>query len=310
MAVIESIVNLGYCSESNFQGTDTAYCIFDIKRLKKAWRHPLNFKFPADFGFTLANLQELEQQGKLVPIYTLKDAQFTTAENGVQTFGGGDKKLIEKMPIEIEAMLTNGIQGYQALISIEKATYHSFTLIDVEDTIWVVENSDGRIGAINSEFMQVLPYSGAGSESASYKMNFQLDRLAFDNRLRAIKADSFDFATDDIKGVDDITLTLTAPSNGGSTVTFTAKRTKDGHNVEQGGLVVGDFLLTSAGSTIAGTLAYANGVYTFTRSSGTWATGNTITLKTWDSTLSVQIINVDGQMIKSNIATTVVVAGS
>jgi len=35
MAVIESIVNLGYCSESNFQGTATNYCIFDIKRLKK-----------------------------------------------------------------------------------------------------------------------------------------------------------------------------------------------------------------------------------------------------------------------------------
>ena len=308
MAVIEDIVNLGYCSESNFQGTATNYCIFDIKRLKKLWRFPLNFKFEAGFEFTLANLQELEQQGKLVPIYTLKDAQFTTAENGVQTFGGGDKKLIEKMPFEIEAMLTNGVQGYQAVISIEKATYHSFVLVDAEDTIWVAEDKTGLIGAINSEFMQVLPYTGAGSESASYKINFQLDRLTIDTRLKAIKADSFDFATDDIKGVDDITLTLTAPINGGSTVTFTAKRTKDGHNVEQGGLVVGDFLLTSAGSTIAGTLAYANGVYTFTRSSGTWATGNIITLKTWDSTLSVQIINVDGQMIKSNVATTVAVA--
>ena len=308
MAVIESIVNLGYCSESNFQGTATNYCIFDIKRLKKLWRFPLNFKFEAGFDFTLVNLQELEQQGKLVPIYTLKDAQFTTAENGVQTFGGGDKKLIEKMPFEIEAMLTNGVQGYQAVISIEKAGYHSFIMVDVEDTIWAQESSDGRIGAINSEFMQVLPYTGAGSESASYKINFQLDRLTIDTRLKAIKADSFDFATDDITGVDDITLTLTAPINGGSTVTFTAKRTKDGHNVEQGGLVVGDFLLTSAGSTIAGTLAYANGVYTFTRSPGTWATGNIITLKTWDSTLSVQIINVDGQMIKSNVATTVAVA--
>lgn len=308
MAVIEDIVNLGYCSESNFQGTATNYCIFDIKRLKKLWRFPLNFKFEAGFEFTLANLQELEQQGKLVPIYTLKDAQFTTAENGVQTFGGGDKKLIEKMPFEIEAMLTNGVQGYQAVISIEKATYHSFVLVDAEDTIWVAEDKTGLIGAINSEFMQVLPYTGAGSESASYKINFQLDRLTIDTRLKAIKADSFDFATDDITGVDDITLTLTAPINGGGTVTFTAKRTKDGHNVEQGGLVVGDFLLTSAGSTIAGTLAYANGVYTFTRSSGTWATGNTITLKTWDSTLSVQIINVDGQMIKSNVATTVAVA--
>lgn len=308
MAVIESIVNLGYCSESNFQGTATNYCIFDIKRLKKLWRFPLNFKFEAGFEFTLANLQELEQQGKLVPIYTLKDAQFTTAENGVQTFGGGDKKLIEKMPFEIEAMLTNGVQGYQAVISIEKATYHSFVLVDAEDTIWVAEDKTGLIGAINSEFMQVLPYTGAGSESASYKINFQLDRLTIDTRLKAIKADSFDFATDDIKGVDDITLTLTAPINGGSTVTFTAKRTKDGHNVEQGGLVVGDFLLTSAGSTIAGTLAYANGVYTFTRTTGTWATGNIITLKTWDDTLGVQIINVDSQMIKSNVATTVAVA--
>lgn len=310
MAVIESIVNLGYCSESNFQGTATNYCIFDIKRLKKAWRHPLNFKFPADFDFTLANLQELEQQGKLVPIYTLKDPQFTTPENGVQTFGGGDKKLIEKMPIEIEAMLTNGIQGYQALITIEKATYHSFTLIDVEDTIWVQEGSDGRIGGINSEFMQVLPYTGAGSESASYKINFQLDRLTFDTRLRAIKADSFDFATDDIKGVDDITLTLTAPVNGAGTITFTAKRTKDGHNVEQGGLENTDFLLTANGTAVPGALAYVNGVYTFTRTSGTWSTGQTIALKTWDSTLGVQIINVDGQMMKSNIATTVVVSGS
>lgn len=212
------------------------------------------------------------------------------------------------MPFEIEAMLTNGVQGYQAVISIEKATYHSFVLVDAEDTIWVAEDKTGLIGAINSEFMQVLPYTGAGSESASYKINFQLDRLTIDTRLKAIKADSFDFATDDITGVDDITLTLTAPINGGSTVTFTAKRTKDGHNVEQGGLVVGDFLLTSAGSTIAGTLAYANGVYTFTRSSGTWATGNIITLKTWDDTLGVQIINVDGQMIKSNVATTVAVA--
>lgn len=308
MAVIENIVNLGYCSESNFQGTATNYCIFDIKRLKKLWRFPLNFKFDAGFEFTLANLQELEQQGKLVPIYTLKDAQFTTPENGVQTFGGGDKKLIEKMPIEIEAMLTNGTQGYQALISIEKATYHSFILVDVEDTVWVAEDKTGQIGAINSEFMQVLPYTGAGSESASYKINFQLDRLTFDTRLKAIKADSFDFATDDIKGVDDITLKLTAPLEGTNTVTFTAKRTKDGHNVEQGGLVVGDFLLTENGTTVNGTLAYANSVYTFTRSTGNWTVGQTLALKTWDSSLGVQIINVDGQMIKSNVATTVVLA--
>ncbi len=308
MAVIESIVNVGYCSESNFQGTATNYCIFDIKRLKKLWRFPLNFKFEAGFELTLANLQELEQQGKLVPIYTLKDAQFTTAENGVQTFGGGDKKLIEKMPFEVEAMLTNGIQGYQAVISIEKATYHSFILVDVEDTIWVQEGSDGRIGAINSEFMQVMPYTGAGSESASYKINFQLDRLTIDTRLKAIKADSFDFSTDDIKGVDDITLTLTAPVNGGNTATFRAKRTKDGHNVEQGGLINTDFLVTSNGTAVPGTLAYSNGVYTFTRTSGTWSTGQTVALKTWDSSLSVQIINVDGQMMKSNIATTVVVA--
>ena len=126
MAKLVDLLNVGRCSTSQILGTATDFCKLDIDRLKEIWRMPYNFKFNANFEFTLSNLQALQEEGKLIKVSTFKTSSDTTEENSVNTYAGGKKSLMDKMPKQIDATLENGIQGYQSILSLEKAGMHSF----------------------------------------------------------------------------------------------------------------------------------------------------------------------------------------
>lgn len=306
---IESLVNQGYCDQSNFAGTSTDYCHFDIARLKSIWRHPRGYKYPVGFQFTYSNILIEQQKGNIVPVYPLWNAEFVTPDNGVQTFGGGHKATTDRMPVEIKATMREGVQGYQAIKTIERAGQHSFTLIDQDGTVFVYEDKDGRVGGFTSDFFQVGPYKGAAGDSAMYAIEFQLDRRLFDTGLKAIVAEAYDFDIEDVQGVQDLQLTLTAPTNGASTISFTATRKADLHDVSQLGLDTGNLLLKVNGVNTAwdGSISYSNGVYTIPVDA-TFATGQTVTLHTlsnYGNTGITQITDTN-TLVKSNVAKTVV----
>ena len=228
MNVIHDLVNIGHCAQNGISGTSNDFCPLDISRIKKLLRFPYGYKFADDFEPTEDNFNLLIQSGVITPLYTIDGANFTTEADGIQTIDGGKNKLIEKFPYKIEAKLYNGIQGFQNTLTIANANAHSFLIVDVKGTIFGTKGKDGKFRPINSEFLHVGAYVGAGAEAAYYMIDFQLDRNQFDTGLSGLRTDDYDFEIDDIKGFTNLEISIsTAPVTGDTGFSFKVLRKED-----------------------------------------------------------------------------------
>ena len=281
MANLVDLLNVGRCSTSQILGTATDFCKLDIDRLKEIWRMPYNFKFDANFEFTLANLQALQEEGKLVKVSTFKTSSDSTEENSVNTYAGGKKSLMDKMPKQIDATLENGIQGYQAILSLEKAGMHSFLLIDENNTIFMAKGKDGLARGLNSEFFQVMDYKMRGDQPAGFNIQFQLNRAQFDNDLQGLRSEDYDFDVEDIYGITDLDLIVTAPSNTDATMDFSVLRNTDRHSFNQEGLeAMTGWKVTVGGVVATGAVTAVTGGYRYTITSPVaFNTGNVVTIE-------------------------------
>ena len=150
-----------------------------------------------------------------------------------------------------------------------------------------------------------------GADAASQSVSFQMiNRLEFDERVSWIVSDNLDYnAQEDLDGYNDVVFTLTAPSDATPTLLFSAKTIADNHELDLQGLLSTDLLLQVNGATTAiASLdsGIGSGNYEIT-SGSSFSTGEAVTLSTFDSSANSYIIDVDGVLYKSNIATTVVV---
>ena len=265
MAKLVDLLNVGHCSTSGILGTSTDFCKLDIDRLKEIWRMPYNFKFPVDFEFTLKSIQALQEEGKLVKIATFKTASDTTEENSVNTYAGGKKSLMDKMPIQIDATLENGIQGYQAILSLEKAGMHSLLAVDEKGTIFMAKGKDGLARGLNSEFLQVMPYKMRGDQPAGFNIQFQLNRAQFDNDLQGLRSEDYAFDIDDVYGITDLDLIVTAPANAGTTMDFSVLRNTDRPSFNQEGLeAMTGWVVKVDGVVATGAVTAVTGGYRYT----------------------------------------------
>ena len=306
MSTIHELINVGHCSQNGMAGTSNDFCALDIARLKKYLRFPYGYKFPDDFEPTAENFNLLTQNGTMTPLYTLVDSAFSTEANGIQTFGGGKKKLIEKMPYQIDAKMINGVQGYQNSVTITNAQAHSFLLVDENNTIFGTKGKDGVFRPISSEFLNVEAYMGAGSESANYMIQVQLDRRQFDEGLSGLRSEDYDFEIDDIKGFTNLDITIpTTPTTGSTTLAFKVVRKED--KVPQLGLTATDLKIyvngVVVGSPTIGTPT-SEGLYSVTGLTP-FTLGQVVEVKTNDGTYNV--VDLAGTLLKSNVAQTVVV---
>ena len=281
MANLVDLLNVGRCSTSQILGTATDFCKLDIDRLKEIWRMPYNFKFAVDFEFTLANLQALQEEGKLVKVSTFKTSSDSTEENSINTYAGGKKSLMDKMPKQIDATLENGIQGYQSILSLEKAGMHSFLLIDENNTIFMAKGKDGLARGLNSEFFQVMDYKMRGDQPAGFNIQFQLNRAQFDNDLQGLRSEDYAFDIDDAYGITDLGLIVTAPANAGTTMDFSVLRNTDRHSFNQEGLeAMTGWIVKVDGVVAIGAVTAVTGGYRYTITSPVaFNTGDVVTIE-------------------------------
>lgn len=281
MANLVDLLNVGRCSTSQILGTSTDFCKLDIDRLKEIWRMPYNFKFDANFEFTLANLQDLQEEGKLIKVSTFKTSSDSTEENSVNTYAGGKKSLMDKMPKQIDATLENGIQGYQTILSLEKAGMHSFLLVDENNTIFMAKGKDGLARGLNSEFFQVMDYKMRGDKPAGFNIQFQLNRAQFDNDLQGLRSEDYDFDVEDIYGITDLDLIVTAPSNTDTTMDFSVLRNTDRHSFNQEGLeAMTGWIVKVDGVVATGAVTAVTGGYRYTITSPVaFNTGDVVTIE-------------------------------
>lgn len=306
---LTNIVNSVNCSASEVLGTGLKNCKQDIKRVTTLGLLERGLKFDEARSLELAYIQELQQKGQLIILQGVVELTDNTAEDTIITRAGSGEKIVAgKNPYEYAVMFDNGLNFHKALTSLSSHRQYDLIMFDSKGDAIFTQTKAGEFKGFTLGMFENGKYTMSnGTDASAQTVTFQMvNRLEFDERVSWITADNLDYnAQEDLDGVNDVVFTMTAPT-AGTSIVFTAKTLADNHQVSLSGLLKTDLLYTVDGvTTTITTLTESTteaGKYTLTVPAFT--TGKVLTLKTWDTTLLKTIINLDGTLYKSNVATT------
>jgi len=307
MGLISEIVNNLSCGANETLGTGTKFCPQDIENPTVVVFAEKGTKIaPAD-DFNLAYLQDLQQKGQVIILNGVVSFTDNTAENEVGTREStGIKYGTMLPPYDFTFVFDNGVHFYKALTKLEGSKNYDMFVFDVKNDMFGALDRQGNFRGIDCQYIGVGSYK-IGKENAQNLM-VQLSRSDFDNNVAWIANENLDFtAEQDLDGYNDIDITLTAPANLATTLAFKVYAKSNNKLVPLTGLAIADLLLKVDGVTVVPTLlaSTVDGEYTLT--SAAYSTGDVVSLQLYDGVLNASIINLDGTMYKSNVATTVVV---
>jgi len=308
MGIISTIVNNLSCGANEQLGTGTKFCPQDIENPTVVVFAEKGTKIaPAD-DFNLAYLQDLQQKGQVVILNGVVSFTDNTAENEVGTREStGIKYGTMLPPYDLTFTFDNGIQFYKALTKIEGSKNYDMFLFDVKNDMFGALDRQGNFRGVDCQYIGVGSYK-IGKENAQNLM-VQLSRSDFDNNVGFIANENLDFtAEQDLDGYNDIDITLTAPANGDVELVIKVYAKSNNKLVALTGLAKEDLLLKVDGASVTITSLTANATAgEYTLDVPAFTTGDAVALQLYDSVKNASIINLDGTMYQSNVATTVVV---
>lgn len=312
MAVLTDIVNSINCGAGEAKGSGLYGCKQDIKRTTTLALIQRGYEFQDGEIDTLAGVQLLQQKGKAIVLQGVVEMADNTADDNVVTrTGSGEKVVAGKNPYEYTATFDNGLHFHKALTSLSGHRQYDIVFYDSKGDLFFTQTKAGGYKGFTLGMFENGKYMMSnGADAASQSVTFQLiNRLEFDERVSWITADNLDYnASEDLDGYNDATLKLTAPSNLATTLNFSIFTNAVNHKVAIEGLENTDFLYTVNGVTTAISVLTAGVVAgDYIATVPAVATGEILTLSMFDSVNNAYIINTDGTLFKSNIATTVVV---
>lgn len=307
---LPTIVNSVNCGASEILGTGLKNCKQDIKRVTTLGLIERGFKFDEARSFELAYIQELQQKGQLVILQGVVELTDNTAEDTIITRAGSGEKIVAgKNPYEYNVMFDNGLAFHKALTALSGHRRFDLVMWDSKGDAIFTQTKAGEYKGFTLGMFENGKYTMSnGADASSQSVSFQMvNRLEFDERVSWITADNLDYnAQEDLDGVNDAVFAITAPT-AGTSVLFTVKTLADNHQVSLSGLLKTDLLYAVDGVTTAITTLVEStteaGKYTLTVPAFT--TGKVLTLVTYDTVLLKNIINLDGVLYKSNVASTI-----
>lgn len=307
MGTISTIVNNLSCGAGALMGTGTKFCPQDIKNPTVVVFAEKGTKIAPETDFNLAYFQEMQQKGQLIVLNGVVSFTDNTSENEVGTREStGIKYGTMLPPYDFTFVFDNGVQFYKALAKLEGSKNYDIFIFDVKNDMFGAQDRQGNFRGLDCQYVGVGAYK-IGKEN-SQSLMVQVSRADFDNSVAWISNENLDFtAEQDLDGYNDIDITLTAPANLATTLDFKVYAKSNNKLVPLTGLVIADLLLKVDGVTVVPTLlaSTVDGEYTLT--SAAYSTGDVVSLQLYDGVLNASIINLDGTMYKSNVATTVVV---
>lgn len=308
MGLISKVVNNLSCGANSQMGTGTKFCPQDIKSPTVVVFAEKGTKFAPGDNLTLSAVQELQQKGKLIVLSGVVSFTDNTAENATGTREStGIKYTTLLNPYDFTFVFDNGLHFHKALTKLEGSKNYDMFIFDVKNDMFGALDRQGNFRGLDCQFVGVGGYK-IGMEN-SQSLMVQISRTQFDSDVAFVSNENLDFtAEQDLDGYNDIEITLTAPANLDSYLVIKVFAKSNNKLVALTGLAKEDFLLKVNGSSVsivtlvAGTV---DGEYVATVPDVT--TGQVVTLQLFDSVLNASIINLDGSLYKSNVATTVVV---
>lgn len=307
--MISTVINNVNCGASDLLGTGLNHCPIDITRITTLEFTPRAFKYDNAEGNTLAYIKEQEQLGNVIILNGVVETTVETADDNITTrTGSGIEKLSGKNPIKWSFVFDNGIYFSKALQDMLSYGQYNLAVYDSMGNKFLVETA-------NSEFKgfatyQINPGSympSNGADAAQQSLTLQLNREEYDKRIAWITADNLDYmAETELDGYNDLTVEVVSAADGGNDVVIDVYSKADNKKVAINGLAKEDFALTlNAVSDVIVTLTpstLTQGRYTIVTTTAL-ATPNPLTIQTYDSDLSTPIIDVEGVLYKSNVAT-------
>lgn len=306
MGIFSTIINKVSCGVAELLGTGLKFCKFNLRTPSVIVLLEKGYKILPGDDFNLEYVQELQQKGKATVLKGVIDFVDGTPDNDYVTRAAtGKQSLTLKHPYMWTFTFDNGLNFHKAIAKLESNEQYDIILFDDKGDALLAQDSQGNGRGLDLGVLSTGKYVIGNENSQSIMV--QVDRFNFDNNAAWITNENLDFvAGQDLDGYNDVEITLSAPANLATTVAFTVSAISNNKLVALEGLVVGDLRYTVDGAPVvpSALTVVAPGSYTITVAA--LATGEVLTLKLYDATLPADIINLDGPLFKSNVATTTV----
>lgn len=307
MATFSQIINKVNCGAGELLGTGNKFCKFDLRTPSVILLLEKGYKIAPSDVLDLTYIQELQQKGKGIVLKGIVDFADNTPDNDYGTRAATGKMYTTlKHPYQWMFTFDNGLYFHKALAALESNEQYDIVLFDEKGDALLAKDGQGNGVGLDLGILSTGKYV-IGNENAQSIM-VQVDRVSFDADAAWITQENLGFrANRDLDGYNDVTITIAAPADTDTTINFTVMANSNNKLVPLQGLILGDLLYQVDGATVVPTLLTAGvveGNYTLTVPA--LNTGEVLTLTTFDSLLNAYIINLDGVLYKSNVATTVV----
>lgn len=307
MALIDQL-NVVACTEGELLGTGLEGCSFDWDRVETIELTPRGYAYTAEQN--LVNVQEAQQKGDAIILQGIKSFALVPVDPNVNTAdGSGYKTVTGELPYEYDVMFdNNGVNYWKALRNLNSKDRYNVAFYDVEGNKIFTQSKAGVVKGFSVKMLFVGQYKGKeGNNPAEVKMQIQLADTNEMERQTWISGDELDFsAKSDLEGVNDVNITVSPLSIGGTALTFSPLLLDRTHMVE--GLILSNFIVKRNGVVVVATAIASNVLdKTYTLTIPT-ASAGTYTVQTYDGALVSNIILVPatGLLYKSNVGTVVV----
>jgi len=254
----------------------------------------------------------LQQKGKAIILNGVVEIADNTADDNIITrTGSGEKIVAGKNPYEYTVTFDNGLAYHKALTTLSSYRGYDIIFFDSKGDVFFTQTKAGLYKGFTLGMFENGKYMMSnGADAASQSVSFQMiNRLEFDERVSWIVSDNLDYnAQEDLDGYNDVNIVLTAPSDASTVLDIVVSTLSDNHKVSIDGLDISDFVVTVNGSSVSLDVldSNGNGVYGVNLTAPL-STSDVVTISLFDSAINSYIVDVDGILYKSNIATTVVV---
>lgn len=306
--MISTVINNVNCGANGLLGTGLNHCPIDINRITTLEFTKRGFKYDDASGDTIAYIREQQQLGNIIILQGVVETAINTADDNMTTrTGSGIDKLSGKNPIGFSFTFDNGIYFSKALQEMISYGQYDLAMYDSQGTKFFATTSANEYKGFSCYQVNASAYMPSnGADSASQMLTLQLNRNEYDTKISWITQDNLDYTADtDVDGYNDLTIDIVTASDSTNDIVVDIYSKADNKKIAISGLEKEDISLAINGTvdTIVSLTADANtaGRYTIV-STTALASPNPITVKTFDSALSADIIDVEGVLFKSNVA--------
>jgi hypothetical protein len=308
MAAQSTIYNLVQCGLGAVLGTGTKGCKQFLKKATSLWFVPDGFEFDGTATLDEAYAKQLQAEGNLIVLKGAKTFTDNSSDDIIETLEDGTKQIATLGLYEFALTFINGLAFHAALHSLNSFGSYNVLFVDRDGNILGTKASSGNLKGFSLNMLQAMKLSFP-TDSVGQKegIGFQLsNRQELDTDYIYISSNLLDgFQPQMLDGINEVVLGFAqVPADGDTSLVVSAKLKQNQKAFK--GADTADFLLTKDGSTLTQTVAESpDGTYTFTVAS--LASNEVITSKLFDSVLNNSVINMDGDLFKSQEASTIVV---